>query len=1055
MIIIIMIISKPCAPSPGVCSLVADEGTLLLSQAVESFHDGSVVAASALFSAAAPLLYRSPAPFEGLGASLFQRGHFAAAAEAFLSSFLRDPGNEASFANVRTARDWDLANRLFASDAGVSTRGSPLALLPSATAVPAASSVSLVSSFFRGRYSERRFNEIQEAQRANLANPDVKALVLVADLDGDCDPRDHLPPQHHGKLRVVQQERGSVRSIGTSATTATTGVGLGAPSWGELLRVASALFPAGEAVVVAHGDIAFFRENATLREVPRLLCANNAPTCASTAGAGGRGNNAAVTGAARPVGIALTRRPHRRCLWASGGGHGPFDVPVDLCTGPHGAAEGAIGYDAFAFLVPPPSAVLRAAEALRTNRLGSDLRLVEAMAAANMLVIDPCVFVTGTQVHCTSERSYKFDDDIAERSDIEGGRYSRAVRIAGPHILRTHASNDASSDKAPPAVVLSFPHSGEDFLRRALSDAGVSSGSVEWDAERAAGDGGNAKNDAQRRSKSREMKSSSSSEGGCEDVSVVFVETATHGALTARPLLPGRSSDRIDGTRRQRSDGCVGMLLRSPPRSVKVLLVRDAFETIASSYLYKVLSHRSAHAQTRHRTGEDISNFIDSTSSEWRAFALESALRWSDFYGPFTADGGNRHGGVLIVTLSSLLRTDDLGASESHVVNEGRLAEVMRALIPGTHHSKVSRATSTYGLLLADGSGGSTQTPGFIDETFRGDVFAIVGAISCALELAVPIGLSCASIYNNRDGDDKKRHAAGVDEASSPQQEPVDVIMGGECFPEDSDLLSRCIAAYSLYGNDEKYVGGAISNAREFFIGRHQARNGSNQQAASLAPHTYFRMRVYHDGSVPPDVLAVLTALSVELIDVSASSLFTSMGQLNNPRAWRFAAASDPTVARYLVRDVDSRIGSREAAAIEAWVRKGKPFHVMRDHPSHAIYAAAGYTMQAGMWGGTASAAPEMTELMANTSDSSDDYYADQNFLAKKVWPLARERGVEQHDSFSCGLFPGAIPFPVAERLTEGDFVGAVVECDGKTRADDNAALSAAPPPSEECTDQK
>ena len=111
--------------------------------------------------------------------------------------------------------------------------------------------------------------------------------------------------------------------------------------------------------------------------------------------------------------------------------------------------------------------------------------------------------------------------------------------------------------------------------------------------------------------------------------------------------------------------------------------------------------------------------------------------------------------------------------------------------------------------------------------------------------------------------------------------------------------------------------------------------------------------------------------------------------------------------------------------------------------------------MQAGMWGGTASAAPEMTELMANTSDSSDDYYADQNFLAKKVWPLARERGVEQHDSFSCGLFPGAIPFPVAERLTEGDFVGAVVECDGKTRADDNAALSAAPPPSEECTDQK
>ena len=65
-------------------------------------------------------------------------------------------------------------------------------------------------------------------------------------------------------------------------------------------------------------------------------------------------------------------------------------------------------------------------------------------------------------------------------------------------------------------------------------------------------------------------------------------------------------------------------------------------------------------------------------------------------------------------------------------------------------------------------------------------------------------------------------------------------------------------------------------------------------------------------------------------------------------------------VSRYLIRDVDSRISRREAAAVGAWVLSGLPFHAMRDHPSHALYAQAGLMMQAGMWGGTRDACPEM-----------------------------------------------------------------------------------------------
>ena len=320
----------------------------------------------------------------------------------------------------------------------------------------------------------------------------------------------------------------------------------------------------------------------------------------------------------------------------------------------------------------------------------------------------------------------------------------------------------------------------------------------------------------------------------------------------------------------------------------------------------------------------------------------------------------------------------------------------------------------------------------FKDSTLRSEVFSIVGSTACDLGIPAPENYTCSS-------------PASSNITREPKSSFAARKLDSECFPQESNGVSRCVVAFSLYGNDEKYCGGAISNARKFFLGKHHVHQ--RERDGALKVHALFRMRIYHDSSVPQFVLSTLEALSVELIDVTQSPVFRPLGkvgQISNPRCWRFAVASDPKVVRYLSRDVDSRIGDREAAAIDAWVVSNKRFHVMRDHPSHALYARAGFTMQAGMWGGITEAVPEMLNLLKCTSDTSDDYYADQVFLRDKIWPLALQRGVLQHDSFSCDIFLDSRPFPVPRRLSRDDFVGAVIECDGKTREDDNKALAGA-----------
>jgi hypothetical protein len=191
----------------------------------------------------------------------------------------------------------------------------------------------------------------------------------------------------------------------------------------------------------------------------------------------------------------------------------------------------------------------------------------------------------------------------------------------------------------------------------------------------------------------------------------------------------------------------------------------------------------------------------------------------------------------------------------------------------------------------------------------------------------------------------------------------------------------RSIVSFSLWGAHPRYLRGALHNAvRAGFV------------------YPGFKCRFYVDQSVPADVLDALVGAGGELV--------LEEGEPSNRHRLtrRFLVADDPSVARYLVRDCDSLINAREAAAVSAWIDSGKPFHVMRDWWTHTD------PILAGMWGGRGGALPPMAPMIAAyRSKEIETPNWDQWFLRDRVWPSIREATLVHDRLF---VTEGSMPFP-------------------------------------------
>jgi hypothetical protein len=185
--------------------------------------------------------------------------------------------------------------------------------------------------------------------------------------------------------------------------------------------------------------------------------------------------------------------------------------------------------------------------------------------------------------------------------------------------------------------------------------------------------------------------------------------------------------------------------------------------------------------------------------------------------------------------------------------------------------------------------------------------------------------------------------------------------------PVAAARAKRRIIAFSLWGSGVRYLRGALHNvlaARDVYPG--------------------WTCRFTVDASVDESFLGLIR-------DEGADVIIDSSGDdsIQHRLTRRFAVADDPSVGHFLVRDCDSVVSSREAAAVEEWMNSDLAFHVMRDWWSHTD------PILAGMWGGIAGVFPNLMDRVDEFRSSAPETSNwDQWFLREHVWPAIRDEAM-------------------------------------------------------------
>ncbi|XP_047479639.1 uncharacterized protein LOC125032515 isoform X2 [Penaeus chinensis] len=133
---------------------------------------------------------------------------------------------------------------------------------------------------------------------------------------------------------------------------------------------------------------------------------------------------------------------------------------------------------------------------------------------------------------------------------------------------------------------------------------------------------------------------------------------------------------------------------------------------------------------------------------------------------------------------------------------------------------------------------------------------------------------------------------------------------------------------------------------------------------------------------------------------------------------WRTLPLGDERVSAFFVRDTDSLLLERGAAAVREWMSGNKSFHLLRDHPFHGI------PVMGGLWGArwdlkthnVSEFRKNLTGVRSAMIKEAKGKFkkgADQHILGKVLYPKTKG-DVMSHDSYYCKVFPdGFRPFPI------------------------------------------
>ena len=210
--------------------------------------------------------------------------------------------------------------------------------------------------------------------------------------------------------------------------------------------------------------------------------------------------------------------------------------------------------------------------------------------------------------------------------------------------------------------------------------------------------------------------------------------------------------------------------------------------------------------------------------------------------------------------------------------------------------------------------------------------------------------------------------------------------------------MTKKVIAFSLWGSDSRYLDGALQNA-------------------SLA-HLFYPGWIcrYYIGQSTFRNLNFISKLkscdNVEIVEMPEDGDWTGM-------FWRFHAAADPSVGIMISRDADSRLGFREANAVNEWARSKKYFHIMRDHPQHGV------SILGGMWGAKRGLLPDI-RLAIEKYKPESFWQTDQLFLDKVIYPRVKAHSMVHDEFFEKKPFPEA-----SKERNPNHFVGQAYSGDG------------------------
>jgi tetratricopeptide (TPR) repeat protein len=235
-----------------------------------------------------------------------------------------------------------------------------------------------------------------------------------------------------------------------------------------------------------------------------------------------------------------------------------------------------------------------------------------------------------------------------------------------------------------------------------------------------------------------------------------------------------------------------------------------------------------------------------------------------------------------------------------------------------------------------------------------------------------------------------KNEAAPAADLPDPIVRPFDVARRG-----------RNLIAFSIWGDDVRYLNGAITNA---IVARYLYPGWTARFYADASTPAPFREALVQNGA---------QVVLVEDLPADRFGLF-----------WRFLAEDDPDVDIYLVRDADSVMNVKERWAVADWLKSGKAFHVMRDNPQHSELILAG------MWGAHRGNIGNMRKRIEDSVEAGrnvgNNLTLDQHFLRNVVWPIARN-SVKIHDAYFDFLAPtrfsADFPLPGAMHVGQNDWV--------------------------------